>query len=169
MEQFIQYCLSFFEYFVENESDLFVGGVIIVGVVIALMGILKKLKPIKNIKNNTARKVILAWMSVFLTVGLTVASMYLNELKQDHFWALCVINSAGTILIYWLYENTALRNLFEKIGKSVINKVLHRKPSTLVEAKELLQEINKDAESLLQSVNSESSVHKYMDDDLKNL
>ena len=170
MEIFLNYLFSFGQYLLSENQNLLVGGVIIVGVVIALMGILKSVKPIKRLKNSTLRKVILAWLSVFLTVGLTVASMFLNQLKQDHFWAMCVINSIGTILIYWMYENTALRSLLEKIGRSAINKLLHHKPKTIEEAKQLSREIHEDAESLLKSVNSESSVQsKYKDDDLKNL
>lgn len=162
----------FFDYLMSDIQDLFVGGVIVVGVVIVLMGALKSLKPIKTIKNDTFRKVLLAWLSIILTVGLTTLSVYLNEFKEDHFWALCIVNSIGTVLIYWVYENTAVRNFVEWVGKHTIIKLLTKKPKTIDEVKKLNEDINHDTEcdieSLLSFVESESLPH-YKDDDLKTL
>lgn len=168
MDQILIYLSELWAYILSDGHELSLGGVVVVGVVIALMGVIKNLKPIKGIKNSVVRKVILAWSSIVLTVALTVVSVFLNEFKQDHFLAICIFNSVGTIVLYWLYENTALRNFVAWVGKKTILKLLVRKPKTIEEAKEFASEVNKDVESLLQSVNSES-LSKYKDDDLKNL
>jgi hypothetical protein len=170
MDQILNYFAGLGGYVAIDGQKILMGGVTVVGVVIFLMGILKNVGFIKNMKNKTIRKVVLSWASIVLTVGITVLSVWLNELKQEHFVVICIVNSISTILLYWLYENTAVRDLFALIGKHTVSKVFARKPKTEKEAKQLASEIRKDVESLLYPVNSESSVlHKYKDDDLKNL
>ena len=166
MEQFyVQiegWITSIWEYFLTSGNDLLLGGVIVVSSVIALLGILKSLKPIKNIKNATLRKVLLSWLSIALTVVGTLISFYVSELKQDHAVSVCVINSVSTVLVYWLYENTALRSLIQALIKKTLCVLFSRK-KTKDEADQPEEE--KTKESLL-SMFEEAC---YIEDDLKNL
>lgn len=171
MDQILNYFAGLGGYVAIDGQKILMGGVTVVGVVIFLMGILKNVGFIKNMKSKTVRKIVLSWLSIILTVGITVLSVWLNELKQDHFVVICIVNSVCTILLYWVYENTALRDLFAFIGKHTIAKVFARKPKTEEEAKQLASEVRKDVESLIYPVTSKSTapVSRYRDDDLKNL
>lgn len=170
MDQILNYFAGLGGYVATDIQKILMGGITVVGVVIFLMGVIKNFSFIKHIKNKTVRKVILSWSSIFLTVCITVISVWLNELRQEHFAFICIVNSIGTILLYWVYENTAFRDLLGFIGKHTIIKILTRKPRTEEEAKQIASEICKDAASLLYSVNQESpATSRYRDDDLKNL
>lgn len=171
MDQILNYFAGLGGYVAIDGQKILMGGVTVVGVVIFLMGILKNLSVVKNMKNKTIRKIVLSWLSIILTVGITVLSVWLNELKQEHFWVICLVNSIGTILLYWVYENTAVRDLFALIGRNTIAKIFAKKPKTEKEAKQLASEIREDVESLLYPITlkSEAPVNRYKDDDLKNL
>ena len=159
---------EFFAYYCADWRNLLVGGVVVVGVVIALMGVVKSLKPIKNIKNHTVKKIVLAWASVLLASVVTVVSSLINEFQANHFFGLCVVNAAMTIIMYWLYEYTALRDGIGWLVNLIVSKLIHRKPKTVAEMKKVSKEINAEVENLL--FHSEvASVSQYKDDDLKNL
>lgn len=150
-------------YFLENWQALFWGGVIVVSVVIFLMGVFKKLLA-NRIENDLLRKVVLAWTSVILTLPITAVMVLYNSYNWDHFWVIYAANVIGTILIYWFYENTALRNALAAVGKRIVLKFLGN-PTT-----EDLKAVTEDVEQLLASSKPvPQSTSKYKDDDLKNL
>jgi hypothetical protein len=154
--------LSSASYFLSDWYNLVIGGLVVVGVIIFLMGMLKSLL-INKVKNSLMRKIILSWGSLILTLPATVLSILCNGFAFEHFWCIYAINCVGVILIYWVYENTALRNSLALIGKKVVTKIF----LNLEETKEAVKSANKDVESLLN--NSSKSLSKYKDDDLKNL
>lgn len=154
--------LSTARYFLSDWFNLVIGGLVVVSVIIFLMGILKSLL-INKVKNNLLRKIILSWGSLILTLPATAVSILCNGFSFEHFWGVYVINCVEVILIYWFYENTALRNSLALIGKKVITKIFLNPE----EMKEAVKSANRDVESLLN--NSSKSLSKYKDDDLKNL
>ena len=171
MDQILNYFAGLGGYVVADSHKLLTGGVTVVGVVIFLMGLLKNVGIIKNMKNKILKRVLLSWTSILLVTVFTVLSVWLNELRQEHFWAICVMNSISTVVLYWLCEGTALKDGIAFIGKHTIAKIFARKPKTEKEAKRLASEIREDVESLLYPVTSKSTapVSRYKDDDLKNL
>jgi hypothetical protein len=86
----------------------------------------------------------------------TVLNAICSGFDLSYFWGMYIVNSIGTILVYWFYENTGLRNLLSLIGKNTICKLLTSKKSL----SETVKEIQKDALS---------SVKKYEENDLENL
>lgn len=170
MDQILSYFAGLGGYVVADSHKILTGGVTVVGVVIFLMGLLKNVGIIKNMKNKILKRVLLSWTSILLVTAFTVLSVWLNELRQEHFWVICVMNSISTIVLYWLCEGTALKDGIAFIGKHTVAKIFARKPKTEKEAKQLASEIREDIESLLCSGNPKSiAASRYKDDDLKNL
>lgn len=104
-----------------NWQRALLGGVIVSSTVIVLLGVLKKFL-INKISNKLVRKVILAFSSVLLVFPLTALYFLGDEINFDHYWLGSGMNAVLTILVYWLYENTALRDLIHKIAYTVGNK-----------------------------------------------
>lgn len=149
-------------YFLSDWRSLLIGGVVVVGVVIFLMGVLKKTF-INKVKNTIARKVILSWASVVMTLPATAVSIFCNGYDFQYFWGIFAVNAVSTILIYWFYENTALRDALALLGKKTIGMIVA--VYTKEDAKTVVKDINQEAENLLKS--SLKSTSKYKDDDLK--
>ena len=104
-----------------NWQRALLGGVIVSSTVIVLLGVIKKFL-INKISNKLVRKVILAFSSVILVFPLTALYFLGDEINFDHYWLGSAMNAVLTILVYWLYENTALRDLIHKIAYAVGNK-----------------------------------------------
>lgn len=132
------------EYILSNWQTLLIGGVYAVSIVIFVLGCLKPV--IKRwISNSTLCKVIFAWASVLLNIPATAVSVWLEGLPSEHFWTLAVINAISTILVYFVYENTALRNGLHWFGKKILT-LLFSKYVSPAQAK---ADIRKEAEMLL--------------------
>lgn len=143
-------------------QELFRWGVIAVSIVIFLMGVFKKIL-INKIQNKLFRKVVLAWGSVITALPVTAVLTYLEEFESSHFWSLYVINCVSTIIVYWFYENTALRDSLAFIGKKALSVIACNKHK---DCKKIAKDVQDEVESLLEtSVKSTS----YKDDDLKKL
>lgn len=132
------------DYILSNWQTVLIGGVCAVSIVIFILGCIKPL--IKRwIPNSTLRKVIFAWTSVLLNVPATALSFWIEGLPSEHFWPLMVINAIGTILVYFVYENTALRNALHWFGRKIVT-ILFKQYVTPAQTK---QEIKKEVEELL--------------------
>lgn len=132
------------EYILSNWQTLLIGGVYAVSMVIFVLGCLKPL--IKRwVKNTTLCKVIFAWLSIALNIPATAVSVWIEELPSDHFWTFVVMNAISTVLVYFVYENTALRNALHWFGKKTITLLFSKNVSPL-KAK---ADIKKEAEMLL--------------------
>jgi hypothetical protein len=107
-----------------NWQRALLGGIIVVSVVIVLLGCLKGAL-INKITNKLARKIILAFSSVVLVFPLTALYFVVDGINFDHYWLGSAMNVVLTILAYWAYENTALRDFIHWVGKTVINKFTH--------------------------------------------
>ena len=136
------------------------GGIISVSVTIFLMGIFKTLVG-NRIQNKLVRKTVLSFLSIILVAPTTAIYLMTNTANGlNYFWYIYAFNSICTIVIYWFYENTQLRELLAVIGRNTLGKVLQAifsKNST----------IQQTSESIRSSV--KESVKSYVDDDLKNL
>lgn len=154
-------------YFLSDWENLLVGGVIVVSVVIFLMGILKVLL-VNKIKNELLRKVILAWSSLVVVLPVTAIYVVVKGVNMDYFWSVYAVNCIATILIYWLYENTALRTSLHKIGKKVVMAFISNEKKPKINAKEILTEVVKDLSNTAEE-STKSETPKYKDNDLDNI
>lgn len=109
---------------INRESWLIRGGMIAVGVTMFLVGLFKIILGNK-IKNKLLRKTILSFLSLVLVAPVTVIYLLTNSVNgMDHFWVIYLSNCSLTIIVYWFYENTQLRELLCLTGKSVITKAI---------------------------------------------
>lgn len=143
------------DYFLSNWQELLWGGACAVGLVIFILGCIKPWIK-KWITNDTLRKVVLAWLSVILNVPMTTVSVWVNKLPTEHFWTFIVLNVVGTIIVYFLYENTALRNGLHWLGKKIFTAVFLD-----TDKKSSVNEIRKEAEDLLAGKKADTATAKY--------
>lgn len=97
------------------------GGIIVTSAIIFLLGMLKKVV-FDKIKNKLLRKVALSFSSVILVFPFTAIYIVSNNIPFDYYWWACGGAAIATVITYWLYENTGLRNLIYLIGKITVGK-----------------------------------------------
>ena len=122
MEKQIQVC---YNYVAENFKELIVVGAIMVSAIIVFIGLMKPLF-FNRIKWKPLRKFALAISTIAFSF-VSTACYYLIE--QIHDWEYYVYSSVGVsllcIITYWLYENTCLRDLIDKIGNMAVKKFIN--------------------------------------------
>lgn len=159
--------LTITDYILSNWQTVLTGGIYAVSIVIFVLGCLKPL--IKRwVGNSTLRKVIFAWLSVLLNVPATALSFWVEEFPSEHFWTLMVVNTIGTILVYFVYENTALRNALHWFGKKLLTILF----TQFVSPTQTKKELKKEVEELLANPTGkvetiEKSANSRYNDDLK--
>ena len=109
--------------FWEHYQDIIVCGLIMVSAIIVAIGFLKPFV-FNKIKNKNLRKATLA----FTNVGACFATVFVYFLVKgfplENYWVTATALAITSILVYWFYENTCLRNLIELIGNLVLRRVL---------------------------------------------
>lgn len=149
----LNFISRFISYYIGDWKNVFIGALIVMGVVIFLMGILKNAL-FNRIKNKLLRKVLLSFCSLALVLPATFAYSIYQGLDMQYFWALYALNAIGTIVVYWFYENTGFRNLLSLIGRNTLVR--------LFQSGDIKNTIEKSKEELI-------SASKYNEDDLDNL
>ena len=104
-----------------NWKTALIGGVVVVSAIIVIMGALKFL--FNKIKNKYLRKTLLAFSSVLLAMPATAIYFASAHISFHYYWIGYGMTAVATIITYWLYENTCLRELIQKIGTLTIGKV----------------------------------------------
>ena len=156
----VEWITSFWNYAISNGQVLLVGGAIVVGAVIFLIGVMKKLF-LDKIPNKLVRKMVLSFLSLILVFPATIVTLIYNGVDMQYLWVLYGINAVSTIVVYWFYENTGMRNLFALIGKNTVFKLLSAMFSHK-DKNETAKEIVEDTKTILADA-------KYDENDLKNL
>lgn len=153
-----------------NWYDFLVAALVMCSAIIVFLGIMKPLL-YNKIKNALLRKSALAFSSVFLSFAV-MAVVFLVR-KFDFHWYLCssVSQALFTIIVYWFYENTCLRNLIKKIGTMVLSKIgLVFLSKVQDEEVDLSKELAKASDDLVEKTKFElKSETKKLDEELKNL
>lgn len=108
---------------IANWQRVLTGGVILTCAIIFLMGVLKK-AVLGKIGNKLLRKVVLAFSSVILVFPATALYFVADGINFDYYWYGCAGAAVATILTYWLYENTGLRNVIDLVGEKTVYKYL---------------------------------------------
>lgn len=110
-----------FHILMANWQRAITGGIIVACAIIFLMGILKK-ACLGKIKNKLLRKVVLSFASLVMTFPATAIYFVGDNISFRWYWYACALMCALTILMYWLYENTGLRDLIALIGRNTVGK-----------------------------------------------
>lgn len=156
-------------YIFYNRGTLLVGGAIVVGVVIFLMGVFKKLVG-NRISNANVRKTILAFLSIALVIPITALHISIQGFGYDSYWIRVILNTISTVLVYWVYECTHCRELLNLIGKNTVDLFIKflfsekKKEESFEEsASDLFLEARKTATEILKASEKEEHAHKYDD------
>lgn len=113
---------GFVNVLLENWRQAILGGLIVVSAVIVIMGLIKKL--FNKIQNKLLRKFLLALTSIVMVLPISAIYFVSAGIDYKYFWADYGLLSAATVVTYWLYENTCLRELIHKIGSKTIGKFI---------------------------------------------
>lgn len=106
---------------VTNWQTVLTGGIILTCAIIFLMGVLKKFL-VGKIENKLLRKVALSFLSLIMVFPATALYFVSESVPFGYYWYACAGVAILTVLTYWLYENTGLRNLISLIGEVTIGK-----------------------------------------------
>lgn len=96
-------------------------GAIMVSAIIVFIGVLKPLL-FNKIKNKLLRKSLLAFSDVLFSFAATAIHFLIEGYTWEYYWISAIGASIGCIVTYWVYENTCLRNLIEKLGWAALMK-----------------------------------------------
>lgn len=155
-----------FSVFLANWETALIGGVIVVSAVIVIMGALKFL--FNKIKNKYLRKFLLSFSSVLLAMPATAIYFVSSGISFDYYWIGYAMTAFATIIAYWFYENTCLRELIQKIGTLTIGRLFNafldkvRGKSNDVEATQTVQALlgNEKPNSISTSAKEEKEVEE---------
>ena len=118
MVAYVEQFLSFYE---PDWKNLLLLGVIMVSAITVLVGILKPLM-FDRIKWKPLRRACLAFTNVGLCFASVAVTFFLKHFDFSLYLHSAVATSLLSIVWYWFYENTCLRDLIHKIGKFALNK-----------------------------------------------
>lgn len=119
----MEYLTNIFQALLNNWQQAITGGIIVACAVIFLMGTLKRfLDKTPLNKYPYLRKAVLSFGSLILTFPITAIYFVADKISFDYYWIGCAFTCVGTIVTYWLYENTACRKLIHAIGAKTVGK-----------------------------------------------
>ncbi len=110
----LQFCVT-------NWQMVLTGGIILTCAIIFLMGVLKKFI-VGKIGNKLLRKVALSFLSLIMVFPATALYFVSESVPFGYYWYACAGVAILTVLTYWIYENTGLRNLIDLIGEKTVGK-----------------------------------------------
>ena len=118
----IEQANAIFQYLITNRWEYIIWGAIMVSAIIVIIGILKPIA-FDKIPYKALRKACLAATNVAFSFASTAICYWVNDINFKWYWYGAAIISIATIITYWLYETTCLRNLIHKIGTMTLKKV----------------------------------------------
>ena len=133
----------------ENWATFWLIGVIMVSAITVLIGVLKPFV-FDKIRIKPIRKACLAFSNIALCFLGNAILYWWNNGNFDLYFHTSFTTAIVSILWYWLYENTCLRDLIHKIGTVVLNKLkggqLTKKDQEEIvkEVKTIVEEVKKD-------------------------
>lgn len=160
-----------FHILMANWQRAITGGIIVACAVIFIMGILKKVV-LGKIKNKLLRKVVLAFSSLALTFPATALYFVGDNISFRWYWYACALMCVLTIITYWLYENTGLRDLIALIGQKTVGKyatVLVAALAVAAENNDTKNKLTMTTEQLKDEVKKELKKQVKEDNELKGL
>jgi hypothetical protein len=118
----IEHANAIFQYLITNKWQYIIWGVIMVSAIIVLIGILKPIA-FDRIPYKSLRKACLATTNVAFSFAATAIFYWVNAITFEWYWYGAAVIAVATIVTYWLYETTCLRNLIHKIGTMALRSI----------------------------------------------
>jgi hypothetical protein len=144
-----------------------------VSAIIVFIGLLKPIL-FDRIKFKPLRKVAIAFTDVLSCLLATAIAFWMNGIDFYYFFPEAIGVFVATVVVYWFYENTCLRNLIQKIGSIMLTKIAQIATGFLTdkEKKDLKTELNSAKQEIKKTLKNElhSASHKQKSDkELSNL
>lgn len=159
----------------KNWQDVVLFAAIIVCSVIAMVGSIKPFIS-KKITNKLVRKIVLSVMSLVLVLPFTAFIFLVNKYSFDIYWYCVFALMLIEIIVYWLYENTGLRNGINKLGSFCFRKIFVSICASVVDSdnkatREKLVATNKELKDFAKETVKSALVskNKEVDKDLESL
>lgn len=156
-----------------NLKENIITGVIMVSAIIVFIGLLKPLL-FDRIKCKPLRKAAIAFSDIVVCLAATAVAFWVNGLSFGYYLYAAIVVFLATIVVYWFYENTCLRNLIQKIGSIMLTKAAQIATGFLTdkEKKDLKTELNSAKQEIKKTLKNElhsASPKKKSDKELSNL
>ena len=157
---------NFFTSLFTDGQQFIIMGVVMVSAIIVLIGLLKPFT-FDKIPFKPLRKVALALTNVGLSFAATAICFWIYSIPFMYYLygAGCV--TLATIITYWLYENTCLRNLIHFIGSHTLGKIIPVFFNNKNDVKKLKEELKNVGNELAKS--TKKTLTDKSDNELKNL
>lgn len=147
--------------FLAHWKTLLWGGFVLVSAVIVILGGLKKLV-FDRIHNKLVRKVLLAFTSIALAFAATAIAFWVKGFEFKLYPIAGATVSVATIVIYWFYENTGLRNFIHFVGNNTVVKFIKALAKAITDNEKDPEELKQDLKEIPEQVYP-------ADENLKNL
>ena len=154
-----------------NLSENIFSGVVMVSAIIVFIGLLKPIL-FDRIKFKPLRKVAIAFTDVLACLIATAIAFWMNGIDFYYFFPAAIGVFVATVVVYWFYENTCLRNLIQKIGTIVLSKLAKIATGILddKEKKEIKKELEAAKNEIKHTLKGElNTAKKKGDKELSNL
>jgi hypothetical protein len=167
------YVKTFLDFYLADWKDLLLLGVIMVSAITVFVGILKPLL-FNKIKWKPLRRASLAFTNVALCFACVAVGFLIKKYDFSVYLHTAVATSLFSIIWYWVYENTCLRDLISKIGGVALSKcyAMVKKLFDKNDAQEIEKEISILVEELKTNAKKEiksATKNVKTDKELKNL
>lgn len=96
-------------------------GVIMVSAIIVFIGLLKPLL-FDRIKVKALRKATIALSEIAICFSVAAVAFWVNHFNFNYYIYAASALFISTVVVYWFYENTCLRNLIHKVGSIALAK-----------------------------------------------
>lgn len=106
----------------QNAEKLWYVGAILVSIVIALVGVLKKYG-INHIQNKGVRKTLLATSNIVFSFISTAVYFVIDNINWRWYWVGGIITTFACIATYFVYENYHIREAVHKVGGYALGKI----------------------------------------------
>lgn len=118
----VQGWLNFFSYFVSNVQDVCITTAVCLCTTVVFLGCIKGL--FDYIKIKQARRAALALSSLVCLFPVYGVAFWFARVSYEYYlyWVIC--SMPLVVIVYWVYEVTALRDLVDKIGKNTLKRFL---------------------------------------------
>ncbi len=131
-----------------NAKNNILTGVIMVSAIIVFIGLLKPLL-FDRIKVKALRKAIIALSEIAICFTTVAVAFWVNHFNFHYYLYASAGLFIATVITYWFYENTCLRNLIHKVGSITLGKIYGiavglLKPRDKQEIKAEIKKVNTD-------------------------
>lgn len=156
-----------------NAKNNIMTGVIMVSAIIVFIGLLKPLL-FDRIKVKAFRKAAIALSEIVVCLATVAVAFWVNHFNFHYYLYASAGLFIATVVTYWFYENTCLRNLIHKVGSIALAKIFGiteglLKPKTNAQIKSEIKMVHTDIKRAVRNELAPTVKKPTHDKDLNNL